>query len=253
MDMHLTDKVALVTGAARGLGKAIARGFAAEGARVAINYNRSAKAAEALAQQVTDEHRVRVMAVAADVSDETAVEQMFDQVTGELGPIDVLVNNAGTWPTAFVTDLSLQQWQETFAVNATGPFLTCRRLVRDCLDAGRVASIVNISTQAAFRGSTTGHADYAAAKAAVVNFTQSLAREVAARGIRVNGIAPGMMNTDMTRDTLENNLQEYIDRTPLRRIARPGEMADAVVFLASDRASYITGATLDVTGGMLMG
>jgi 3-oxoacyl-[acyl-carrier protein] reductase len=253
MELNLNDKVVLVTGAGRGLGRAIALGFAAEGAHVAINYSRSAEAAEELARQIVDEHGVKAIAVGADVAVEADVERMFDEVTAALGPVDVLVNNAAVWSMAFVKDLTVEQWERTFAVNATAPFLTSRRLVRDCLDAGRTASIINVATPAAFRGAKSGCADYAASKAAVVNFTITLARELAAHGIRVNAVAPGMLYTDMTREALDDNMQQYIDRTPMRRIGDPAEIADAIVFLASERASYTTGTTMDVSGGMMIG
>jgi 3-oxoacyl-[acyl-carrier protein] reductase len=145
-----------------------------------------------------------------------------------------------------------QEWNRTLAVNLTGPFLTCREAVRRWREAGRTGRIVNVSTQAAFRGSTTGHAHYAASKAGLVALTVSLAREVAPHGIHVNAVAPGMMTTDLARDALEKNEEEYLKRIPLGRIADPAEIVGVVVFLASDRASYMTGATVDVTGGMLM-
>ena len=145
-----------------------------------------------------------------------------------------------------------EQWNTTQQVNLTGPFLTCREAVRRWLQAGRTGRIVNVASQAAFRGSTTGHADYAASKAGLVALTKSLAREVAPQGIHVNAVAPGMVRTDMARQALEENEQQYLDRIPLRRIADPADVADVIALLASDRASYMTGATVDVTGGMLM-
>jgi 3-oxoacyl-[acyl-carrier protein] reductase len=145
-----------------------------------------------------------------------------------------------------------EQWNTTLAVNLTGPFLTCREAVRRWLAAGRRGRIVNVVSQAAFHGSTSGHAHYAASKAGVVTFTVSLAREVAPHGIHVNAVAPGMMSTEMAREALEKDQDRYIERIPLRRIADPAEVAAVVAFLSSEQASYITGATLDVTGGMLM-
>jgi len=130
--------------------------------------------------------------------------------------------------------------------------MTCREAVRRWLAAKRPGRIVNVSTQAAFHGATTGHADYAAAKAGLVTFTVSLAREVAKHGIYVNGVAPGFMDTDMARKAIEARREQTLARIPLGRIAAPAEIADVVVFLASDRASYTTGATFDATGGMLM-
>ena len=145
-----------------------------------------------------------------------------------------------------------QQWSETLAVNLTGTFLTSRRMIVALIAAGRTGRIVNVSSQAAFRGSTTGHAPYDASKGGIVSLTVSLAREVAAHGIAVNAVAPGMMLTEMTAATLAANEARYLARIPLNRIANTEEVADVIAFLASERASYMTGATVDVSGGMLM-
>jgi 3-oxoacyl-[acyl-carrier protein] reductase len=197
-------------------------------------------------------HGVRALSVPGDVSRADDVAEMFRLTEAELGSVDILVNNAGIWPTAYVRDMSEADWRRTMDVNLLGPFLTCREAVRRWLDAGRPGRIVNIASQAAFHGSTTGHAHYAASKAGLVTFSISLAREVAPNRIHVNCVAPGMMATEMAREALEKDQQEYLKRIPLRRIAEAVEVANVVVFLASDRASYMTGTTLDVTGGMLM-
>ncbi len=259
MDLYLRDKVALVTGGSRGLGRAICLGLAAEGARVAVNYLRDPaqgidlgdEAAE-LVKILRAGYGVEAAAIPGNVAESRDVQEMFRQTEALLGPLDILVNNAGIWPTAYVRDMSEQEWNATLAVNLTGPFLTCREAVRRWLDSGRKGRIVNITSQAAFHGSTTGHAHYAASKAGLVTFSISLAREVAPYGIHVNCVAPGMMRTEMARQALEKHQEEYLQRIPLRRIADPAEVAAVVVFLASERASYITGATIDVTGGMLM-
>ncbi|MBI5395377.1 MAG: SDR family NAD(P)-dependent oxidoreductase, partial [Verrucomicrobia bacterium] len=168
MDLKLKNKVALVTGGSRGLGRAICLGLAAEGAHVAVNYARRADDAKAVADLARREHGVKAIAIGADVAREDDIRRMFDEVERELGPLDVLVNNAGIWPMAFVKDMTLEQWNTSLAVNLTGPFLTCREAVRRWLAAKRPGRIVNVSTQAAFHGATTGHADYAAAKAGLV-------------------------------------------------------------------------------------
>ncbi|MBN2476397.1 MAG: 3-oxoacyl-ACP reductase FabG [Pirellulales bacterium] len=259
MDLKLKDKVAIVTGGSRGLGAAICLGLAAEGAKVAINYYRDldqgvdlVDEATALAGRIKAECAVDAIPVPGNVARAADVRQMFALAETAFGPVEVLVNNAGVWPTAYVKDMTEQQWNTTQQINLTGPFLTCREAVRRWLDSGRPGRIVNITSQAAFHGSTSGHAHYAASKAGLVALTVSLAREVAPHGIHVNAVAPGMMCTDMAHDALQKDEQRYIERIPLRRVAGAEEVAGVVVFLASQRASYMTGATVDVTGGMLM-
>ncbi len=252
MDLHLKDKVALVTGGSHGLGKAICLGLAAEGAKVAVNYRRNPEKAAAVVDEILGTYGVRASDVLGDVSKEADVVEMFRQTEEELGPVDVLVNNAAVCPTCLVKDMTEDEWSHTLKVNLTGTFLTCREMVRRLLAAGRTGRIVNVSSQAAFRGSTTGHAPYDASKGGMVSFTVSLAREVATEGIAVNAVAPGMMYTEMTAKTLEANEEKYLARIPLRRIGDPAEITNAIVFLASDRASYMTGATVDVSGGLLM-
>jgi 3-oxoacyl-[acyl-carrier protein] reductase len=252
MDLALKEKVAIVTGGSRGLGRAICASLAAEGAHVAINYNRSRQPAEQLADELRREHGVEAVAIGGDVSDAAVVTQLFDQAEYELGNCDILINNAGIWPKSFVADLPEEDWDRTFQVNLKGAFLSCREAVRRWLDRKCLGRIVNVSSAVAFMGSTSGHAHYAASKAGLVNFTVSLAREMGSYGICVNAVAPGMMRTDMAADALQAREDEYLARIPLRRIAEPEEVADVVLFLASARASYLTGATVDVSGGMLM-
>ncbi len=252
MDLHLKDRVALVTGGSRGLGRAICLGLAAEGAKVAVNYRRNPEKAAAVVEQIRSTYGVRASAVPADVSKEADVIEMFRLVEEELGPVDVLVNNAAVCPTCQVKDITEQEWSHTLEVNLTGTFLTSREMIRRLLAAGRTGRIVNVSSQAAFRGSTTGHAPYDASKGGMISLTVSLAREVAPYGIAVNAVAPGMMHTEMTAATLEADKEKYLARIPLRHIGDPAEIAGVIVFLASDRASYMTGATVDVSGGMLM-
>lgn len=252
MDLHLKDKNALVTGGSRGLGRAICEALAEEGANVIVNCRSRIDDAHAVAEDLQQRFGRLALAIQADIANEEDVAAMFDRAEAELGPIDVLVNNAGTWPTAYVKDMTRAEWDETIAANLTGSFLTCREAVKRWVDSGRGGRIVNVTSQAAHHGATSGHAHYAAAKAGLSNFTNSLAREVAEHGICVNAVAPGVMPTDMIRDTLEKNEARYLARIPLRRWGEPREIAAGVLFLASDQASYITGATLDVNGGMVM-
>ncbi len=252
MDLHLKDKVALVTGGSRGLGRAICLKLAEEGVAVAVNYRREAEAATALVEEIRNTCGTPALALFGDVASEADVSRMFQKTNADLGPVEILVNNAAVCSTAQVKDVTEKEWNETLAINLTGTFLTCRQLVKQLLAEDRIGRIVNISSTAAFLGSTTGHAAYDASKGAIVSFTVSLAREMAPHGIAVNAVAPGMMHTDMTAATIAANKQKYLARIPLGRIGDPAEMADIVAFLTSDRASYMTGATVDVSGGMLM-
>jgi len=252
METNLKNKVVLVTGGSRGIGKAICRAFAAEGAKVAINYIRNRELANDLSAEIKSNHGVEVISVGADMSKESEVVAMLRQVETELGSIDVLVNNAAYCPSGPITSYTSEEWEKTFAINVTGMFVASRELVKKWLAVEKQACIVNIASQAAFRGSTTGHLPYDSSKGAMVSFTVGLAREVAKQGIRVNAIAPGLVRTEMVAETWEKKKEKYLERIPLYRIAEPEEIASVAVFLASSAASYITGATIDASGGMVM-
>ncbi len=252
MDLKLKDKVALVTGGSRGIGTAICAVLAREGAKVGVNYCRSADKAEAVAGDIRAEYGTDAISVGADLAKPDEIAPMFDAVEEALGPVDILVNNAAYCPTGPITEISNEEWEYTFAVNVTGGFVCCRELVQRLVAADRSGRIVNVVSQAAFRGSQTGHLPYDSSKGAMVSFTVALAREVATHGIAVNAIAPGMVLTEMVAEKWEAKKDKYLARIPLRRIGEPEEIADVIAFLASDAASYMTGATVDVSGGMLM-
>jgi 3-oxoacyl-[acyl-carrier protein] reductase len=252
MDLGLRDKVALVTGGSHGLGEAICLALAAEGARVAVNYRRSPERADALVARLTREGGTQAVAVAGDVTCEADVAAMFDRAEAALGPVAILINNAGVCPVAKVAEMPLATWEETLRTNLTGAFLASREMVRRTTAAGLRAAIVSVASPAAFVGSASGKAHYAASKAGLVALTVSLARETAGQGLRVNAVAPGMMATEMTADILRTDAERYARTIPLGRVAETREVADVVAFLASDRAAYITGATVDVSGGLLM-
>jgi 3-oxoacyl-[acyl-carrier protein] reductase len=252
MDLGLKDKVVLVTGGYRGLGKAVCRMLAEEGARVGINHRHSPDQAEALVQEIRDHCGGRAVAVAGDVTSEADVTAMFDRVERELGPIDALVNNAAFCPVAPTVDLSVQDYNYTLQVNMTGTFACSRELVRRLLATGRHGQIVNISSQAAFRGSQSGKTAYDSSKMGIVGFTISLALEVAKHGINVNCVAPGLMYTEMVAEAIDADPERFNKRVPLGRIGRTEEIANVVVFLCSHRAGYMTGATVDVSGGLAM-
>lgn len=253
MDLGLTGKRALVTGGATGLGWSVVETLAAEGADVALSYraSRAGELSEATAA-LAARTGARIVPIQADLADPEQVDALFDAAHEALGEIDVLVNNAGIWLTGQVRDIELADWDRTMDVNLRAPFQLCQRFVNAAVEEGHGGHIVNVTSQAAFHGSTTGHAHYAASKAGLVTFSISLAREVARLGINVNNIAVGMMRSKMTAAALAEREDYYVERIPQGRVAEPDELAAIVAFLASDAASYMTGATLDATGGMLM-
>ena len=239
MDLNLQGKTALVTGGSSGLGAAICRQMAKEGVKP---WSVDLKAPDAEG----------VGFLPTDLSDVGRVQSLIPDALEQAESLDILINCAGFWPTHLVKDTKLEEWQRTVDINLTSLFVLCRDFINCCLENQHSGVILNITSQAAFGGATSGHADYAAAKAGVVNFTKSLAREVAREGIRVNALAPGMMETPMAAEALADRREKYLERIPLGRIADPVEVADVAVFLCSDRAGYMTGTTVDVSGGMIM-
>ena len=186
------------------------------------------------------------------MTEEEDIVGMFDILEKEYSKIDILVNNAAFCPSGPITGYTKDEWEYTFQVNVTGVFVACRELVKRLLAAKRKGRIVNIASQAAFRGSTSGHLPYDSSKGALVSMTIALAREVARQGIGVNAVAPGMVRTEMVAEVWRKNKEKYLAQIPLHRIAEPEEIANAVTFLASEASSYMTGATLDLSGGMMM-
>ncbi len=252
MDLNLKGKTAIVTGGNSGLGAAVCEVLAQEGANVVINYLFNPEDAERLAAFLKDKYAVKAVIAKGDITSAEDIDSNIKTAVDATGSFDILVNCAGIWPTDFVKDMPDDSWERTVKINLTGPFMYSKRAVNHFIEHDKKGKIINVVSQAAFHGSTSGHAHYAASKGGLVTFTVSLAREVAKYGINVTAVAPGMMRTPMNRDALAEREAEYIERIPLGRISDPEEVAYTIAFLASSKADYITGATIDVTGGMLM-
>jgi len=249
MISSLQGKVALVTGASRGIGRAIALELARRGADVAVNYARNAKAAAEVVDAVV-ELEGRALPIAADVGDFEQAAILVNTTLKELGGLDILVNNAGITRDMLLMRMDEQAWDEVLQVNLKGVFNTCKAAVRTLIRQ-RSGRIINISSVSGILGQV-GQTNYAASKAGLIGFTKSLARELGSRGITVNVVAPGFIPTDLNAtldDTMRTRLQEL---TPLGRFGTADDVAYAVAFLASDEAAYITGAVLPVDGGLGM-
>jgi 3-oxoacyl-[acyl-carrier protein] reductase len=247
MDLGLKNKNVLITGSTKGIGYAVAEVFAQEGANPVINGRNENEVAEAV--ESLKKYGVRPIGIAADLTQNSEVYRLLSEIPFEL---DVLVNNAGIWKKSLIREMTEEQFRETFAVNIEAPFVLCREFVNRLIAKNRKGKIVNITSQAAFAGSTTGHAHYAASKGALVSFSISLAREMAPFGINVNCVAPGSVSTPMLHSAGKDNVGYYAKRVPIGRLAQPVEIAYSIVFLASNKSDYYTGLTFDATGGMLM-
>ena len=247
--MLLEGKVALVTGASRGIGKAIALLLAENGADVAVNFAGSTAAAEAVAAEIEKMGRKAIL-VQGDVSQTEVCAEMVDKVVKEFGHIDILVNNAGITRDTLLLRMKEEDWDAVLNTNLKGVF-NCTKAAVKYMAKQRSGSIVNISSVVALMGNA-GQANYAAAKAGILGFTRSVAKEMAARGIRVNAVTPGFIKTDMTSVLSEKVVAAMEASIPLARLGEPEDIAKAVLFLVSDNAAYITGQTLHVDGGMVM-
>ncbi len=249
MKLDLAGKVALVTGASRGIGRAIALALAEAGAKVGVNYAASSEAAEEVVSRIKKAGG-EALAVRFDVSQAGEVLEGVQKLKETLGPVDILVNNAGITKDTLLLRMKEEDWEAVLAVNLKGAFL-CTKAVLQGMMKRRFGRIINISSVIAFSGNV-GQTNYAASKAALIGFTKSLAREVASRGITVNAVAPGFIETDMTAKIPEKIKETLVSQIPLGRVGKPEEVSPAVVFLASEAASYITGQVIHVNGGIYM-
>ena len=246
--MRCEGKIALVTGAQRGIGRAIALRFAREGAHVALNYFDDKPAAEAAAAEIAALGR-RACAIGADVSKPEEARRLVAEAERALGPVDVLVNNAGIFPRAAFLELEEAQWDAVLDTNLKGTFVCSQEAARRMVQAGRPGVIINLASGAPYRGGVRSTA-YMASKLGIVGLTRGMARELAPHGIRVNVVAPGVTNTAMPRlGNTEEALAAMGRNNPTGRLAEPADIADVIVFLATDAARYLIGQLIHVNGG----
>jgi 3-oxoacyl-[acyl-carrier protein] reductase len=243
------SRVALVTGGSRGIGRAIAERLAADGHQVAVNYTANKDAADATVEAITAAGGTAV-ALQGDVGDPESVAALFESITEQLGPVEILVNNAGITRDDLILRMGVEAWDDVIETNLRSVYLATKIALRSMLRArwGRVISISSVSGIAG----NPGQANYAASKAGIIGFTKSVAREVGSRGITVNAVAPGFIETDMTDALGEEITAAAADRIALGRLGQPEEVAAAVGYLSSDEAAYVTGHTLVVDGGIAL-
>lgn len=243
----LENKVAVVTGGSRGIGKAIALKLASQGANVVVNYTSNSAAADEVVKEV-EALGVKGIAVRANVSVASDIENLIKETESQLGKIDILVNNAGITRDGLLIRMKEEDFDQVIDVNLKGVFLVTKLIGKKMLKQ-RAGAIVNITSVVGLMGNA-GQANYAASKAGVIGFTKSVAREFAARGIRVNAVAPGFIESDMTAKLDEKVVENYMTAIPLSKLGKAEDVANTVSFLVSDQSAYITGQTLQVDGGM---
>lgn len=244
----LEGKVALITGASKGIGRAIAQSYAKHGAAVAFTYLSSVEKGEALQKELEAEG-IKAKGYRSDASDFTAAQELINAVIEDFGQLDILINNAGITRDNLLMRMSEEQWDEIMNINLKSCFNTVKAVARPFMKQ-RSGSIINMSSVVGVKGNA-GQGNYAASKAGIIGFTKSIAIELGSRGIRSNVIAPGFIETEMTAALDEKTVQSWRDAIPLKRGGQPEDVADACVFLGSDMSSYISGQVIQVDGGML--
>ena len=249
MIKELEGKIAIVTGASRGIGRAIALNLAAAGAHIVAVYQQNKEKAEELAQEIEPLGRA-CLTVKADVSVEDEVNALIDQTMTQFGKIDILVNNAGMTKDGLIMRMKTEDWHSVLNVNLSGMFYALKAVTKPMMKQ-RSGKIVFITSIIGLTGNA-GQANYAAAKAGVIGLMKSAAKEFASRGIQVNAVAPGFIDTDMTKGLNDEVKKTYLEQIPLKRFGRVEDVAEAVKFLVSEKADYITGQVIHVNGGLYM-
>ncbi len=254
MDLRLKGKSAIVTGGSTGIGAGISEYLAAEGVNVAVNYIVDEPQVNEFVEGLNRKYGTSCIAVYGDVSKPEDDDFMVEKALSAYGKIDILVNNAGIWPTENMIEMPDENWFRVINICLNGPYLLSKRVVNSMIERDVKGVIINVSSKSAFQCNTGGHGHYTTAKAGLNMMTRSLAREISSNGIRVVGIAPGMVRTPINEDKWNESglMSDYLKRIPVGRFAEPIEIGYLVTFLVSDRACNITGTTLDTTGGMLI-
>ncbi|WP_307272064.1 3-oxoacyl-[acyl-carrier-protein] reductase [Chryseobacterium sp. W4I1] len=243
----LEGKVALITGATRGIGKKIAEMYAEQGAKVAFTYAGSVEKAQALEAALSSVTQIK--GYQSDASDYDAAQKLIDDVMEEFGKIDILINNAGITRDNLLLRMSKEDWDQVMRINLDSVFNLTKAVIKPMMKA-KSGSIINMTSVVGISGNA-GQSNYAASKAGVIGFTKSIALELGSRNIRCNAVAPGFTETEMTADLDEKTLQAWRERIPMKRAGQTTDVANACIFLGSEMSSYITGQTLNVDGGML--
>lgn len=256
MDLHLRDKVVIVSGGSKGIGAGICEVFAKEGAKVVINYHSAAAPAEELASRFAKDYGTESIIVKGDVGNEAQVGEIFDAANAEFGTVDILINNAGRGGTTRFCDITLEEWNQSLCDNLTGQFLMSREFARRLIPTGNPGWIVNILSKAAMTSTTEGRACYVANKAGSLGLTHAMAVDLTQHNIHVNGLMPGFVLAHTLLEQKQNNQEEFqrrIDRVPIKRVGQPWEIGTMAAFLSSDMCQLAVGSVVDMTGGLLLG